>query len=109
MAQQFQIISSVLSDKGRKRDNNEDFALFFEPGDEKTISKSGNLYIVADGVGGEARGEFASRFAAEKVLYEYYSRTQEIPVERLRLGMEMANREIQDFTRETQSDRKSVV
>ena len=50
--------SSALSDVGRKRPHNEDFFL--------RDDKSG-LYIVADGVGGHAKGEVASQEAVEQL------------------------------------------
>jgi protein phosphatase len=91
----FIIQSFSLSDLGRRK-NNEDFAAFFEPSDQAELQKSGCLYIVADGVGGAAKGERASQFAAQKLLYEYYQpeNTDLEPLERLRLIMENANAEI---------------
>ena len=90
--------SASLSDRGRRK-NNEDFAAFFEPADPGELKDSGSLYIVADGVGGAAKGERASQFAAQKVLYEYYQ-PENIdlePLERLRLILERANDEIYDY------------
>jgi len=90
--------SASLSDRGRRK-NNEDFAAFFEPADPGELRDSGSLYIVADGVGGAAKGERASQFAAQKVLYEYYQ-PENIdlePLERLRLILERANDEIYDY------------
>jgi serine/threonine-protein kinase len=57
-----------LSSSGPVRDHNEDFLLFWEPGDFDLLQKSGSIAIVADGVGGEAHGDKASRLAAETAL-----------------------------------------
>jgi len=68
----FRVTSARASDRGRKRAHNEDFLGWFEPSDELTLRTSGRLYVVADGVGGAAYGERASRYAVQKVLYAYY-------------------------------------
>jgi len=65
------IRSASLSDQGRRK-NNEDFAAYFEPTDPAELQNYGCLYIVADGVGGAAKGERASQFTAQKVLFDYY-------------------------------------
>jgi PPM family protein phosphatase len=84
--------SASLSDLGRRK-NNEDFAAYFEPTDPAELQHSGSLYIVADGVGGAAKGERASQFAAQKLLFDYYQpeNADVDPLERIRLIMEHAN------------------
>jgi len=63
--------SEGLSDQGRRK-NNEDFIAYFEPTDPAELKNYGSLYIVADGVGGAAKGERASQYAAQKTLFDYY-------------------------------------
>lgn len=64
--------SAQNTDPGRKRSNNEDWVAGFEPTNPLEIQSSGSLYIVADGVGGASRGERASQYAAERVLYNFF-------------------------------------
>lgn len=63
--------SKGRSDQGRRK-NNEDFIAYFEPTIPAELKNYGCLYIVADGVGGAAKGERASQYAAEKILFDYY-------------------------------------
>jgi protein phosphatase len=92
----FQVQSFSLSDKGH-RPNNEDFVAFFEPSDPQEREVSGCIYIVADGVGGASIGERASKYACEKVLYEYFQHPEIEPGERLKLVIAQVNREIFDY------------
>jgi|GEM_PF-130244 len=93
----YQIRSALLSHPGRKRHNNEDFAVLFEPEDATDLNTSGRIYIVADGVGGAAQGEKASQYAAQKVMYEYYRFPDLEPGERLERFMEQASHDIHSF------------
>jgi serine/threonine protein phosphatase PrpC len=61
------------SDTGQTRRRNEDFAGYYEPSDPHDLAVSGRLYVVADGVGGAAAGEVASRYAVRKVLWDYFA------------------------------------
>jgi serine/threonine protein phosphatase PrpC len=53
------IVSGGVTDLGRVRTNNEDFFRIVEPL---------NLFVLADGMGGEAHGEVASEMAVETVI-----------------------------------------
>jgi len=97
MSETFKVSSSMLSHPGSKRPNNEDFAIFFEPADPLVLQESGAVYIVADGVGGASEGERASRYAAERVLHEYYHHPEEEPGVRLKQAMQQASQEIFDY------------
>jgi serine/threonine protein phosphatase PrpC len=97
MAEVFQISSATLTHPGRKRANNEDYIAYFEPGEMVDLQASGRLYILADGVGGAFKGERASRYAAERVLYEYYHHPEVEPGQRLKEAMRLAGNEIFDY------------
>ena len=96
------LLSIKLSDLGRKRGNNEDYVTLFEPTDPIELQVSGCLYIVADGVGGASKGERASQYAADKVLYEYYQPTNLEPVERLRQAIVRANQDIFNYAQDSE-------
>lgn len=57
-----------LSDTGRVRDHNEDFIGSFIPVTEGDGRTQGWFFAVADGVGGEERGEVASKAAVETLI-----------------------------------------
>ncbi len=57
-----------LSDVGRVRDHNEDFVGSYIPASENEGRTQGWLFAVADGVGGEEKGEVASQSAVESLV-----------------------------------------
>jgi protein phosphatase len=57
-----------LSDHGRLRDNNEDYLGYVIPASPEEARTHGWLFALADGVGGQEKGEVASRGAVETVL-----------------------------------------
>jgi protein phosphatase len=64
-----QIVSGGVTDVGRKRANNEDCYRIVEPI---------NLFVLSDGMGGEAHGEIASALAVETVV-KYCLETENSP------------------------------
>lgn len=65
-----------LSDVGRVRTRNEDFADYHVPQDPQQRQQKGMLFLVADGMGGHQAGDVASRQAVEYVVGQYYGDTQ---------------------------------
>ena len=60
-----------LSDSGRVRDHNEDYLGYVLPATPELARTTGWLFALADGVGGQERGEVASRAAVETLLAEF--------------------------------------
>lgn len=80
----------LLSDIGKVREKNEDFAIHAK------ISKDIEIYIVLDGIGGYNSGEVASRTAGKKVV-EYLKKNiteEKIKKETIREAIIVANKEI---------------
>lgn len=90
---------ALVSDPGCQRKVNEDFALYeAPPPGSAEAARKGALIVVADGLGGHAGGDVASRMAAEIVRHVYYAAAAE-PAEALRQGFIEANRLIWETAR----------
>ena len=61
------------TDVGRARDHNEDYLDAFSPPDPAQRSQKGDLFIVADGMGGHQAGDVASQTAVNVISHEYYA------------------------------------
>ena len=80
-----------LSDPGRQREINEDAFGRYEPSDAADAAR-GWLYVVADGMGGHAAGDVASKLAMGAILHEYYESSDwEDPAQGLHLAIVRAN------------------
>ena len=60
-----------LSDVGRVRDHNEDYSGHALPQSETEGRTQGWMFVLADGVGGEERGEVASQTAVETLIADF--------------------------------------
>jgi PPM family protein phosphatase len=77
---------------------NEDVAAYVLPHPDEWLARSGALALVADGMGGHAAGEVASRLAADIVRAVYYDGAGTVP-EKLSACLEAANRTIYQRSR----------
>jgi protein phosphatase len=66
-----QIEFAQLSDVGKIRDHNEDFMGNAIPAASALERSQGWLFVVADGVGGQQKGEVASRVAVETMVHAF--------------------------------------
>lgn len=69
----YEIVAHLITDRGCVREINEDCGRCVFPGDAETIAKKGQLFVVADGMGGHTAGELASRLAVDEICRSYYS------------------------------------
>jgi protein phosphatase len=60
-----------LSEDGKLRDHNEDYTGHVVPGTAERMRSHGCLFALADGVGGQDRGEVASKAAVESMLEQF--------------------------------------
>ncbi len=67
------ISAAGSSDNGLIREQNEDAIALCEPPDQLQAERLGRLYLLADGAGGHAAGEVASRLAVETIASVYYA------------------------------------
>jgi protein phosphatase len=88
------IIASVQTDVGCVREANEDSGRHVQSSDPQILSSKGTLTIVADGMGGHASGEIASRMAVDLISDFYYRDTANSPGAALKNAIEAASRRI---------------
>ena len=84
------MISTGRTDKGRKRNNNQD-SIFIS---DTPVGPLPNLYIFADGMGGHAAGYFASRYAISVVIDFIRKSTVVNPISLLRRALVYASNEL---------------
>ncbi|HEX4947568.1 MAG TPA: Stp1/IreP family PP2C-type Ser/Thr phosphatase [Blastocatellia bacterium] len=87
----FVINASFRSDIGCHRDVNEDCWLLEQSREESLLKQKGILALVADGMGGHAAGDVASKLAASVIRATYYDSAAP-PAEALEEALHSANR-----------------
>lgn len=90
----------LCSDPGPHRDHNEDFAGAFAPTTPDDVWDRGPVFAVADGMGGHAAGEVASRVAVDALLGSWTSGTPGQPQSALRNAARDANTAVVDASLE---------
>ncbi|MGC9090029.1 MAG: Stp1/IreP family PP2C-type Ser/Thr phosphatase [Caldisericia bacterium] len=91
--------SYEITDKGKIRENNEDY--FIKRDEKSNITKKyGKLFIICDGIGGHAGGEVASKLACEKFLEIYYLEKDKFKKieERIEYTINQVNTEIYEYS-----------
>lgn len=87
---------SCCSEPGEVRPHNEDFVGSFVPTGPPTGWDRGPLFCVADGLGGHAAGEVASRLAVETTIIGWTNGNGDPAPQALRSGVRAANAAILD-------------
>ncbi len=76
-----------MTDMGQKRKVNQDYVYT----SENPVGNLPNLFIVADGMGGHAAGDYASRFTTETVVADISDSHEQNPIRLIRHAYETAN------------------
>ena len=84
----------LRTDVGLVRSENQDFAAYTTPREERGSNPGGRLLIVADGMGGHRGGATASRLATETVKRQYLESETGDPAAALREALTRANARI---------------
>jgi serine/threonine protein phosphatase PrpC len=87
---------ALVSDAGKVREHNEDYAAAYAPTTPDDSWDRGPLWVLADGMGGHAAGEVASRLASETLVREWASGSAGPPAAALRNGVRSANTAVCD-------------
>ena len=82
---------AVKTDRGLRRQNNEDNSAVRVAADAEAYRRHGHLFVVADGMGGHAVGELASKIAVDTLPQDFLRSDHGPPAERLRTAVEQAN------------------
>ena len=92
------ITFGACSDLGRSRTENQDsYGKFPEESDDITSPK-GQLFIVADGMGGQKGGREASTIAVETISQQYFSEPETDIAKSLEQAIQKANAAIYEFS-----------
>ena len=76
-----------MTDIGKRREMNQDYVFT----SETAVGNLPNLFLVADGMGGHAAGEYASRFTVEKLVEKIKESLQTEPVALMKEAVEQVN------------------
>jgi serine/threonine protein phosphatase PrpC len=98
----YEVSAAVVTDVGCRRAVNEDCGRFVRPAGAAALLNKGFLAVVADGMGGHAAGETASRLAVDVVSRAYYEAEDEAG-DALAEAFARANREIFEAARRDES------
>lgn len=85
------IIYAGISDTGKVRSENQDSFGKFPKEDNPTELQKGQMFIVADGMGGHKEGKKASQTAIDLIHRVYYELPEKSIIERLHFAFENAN------------------
>src|SRR5476649_547223 len=96
------VTHAQLSVVGPVREVNEDFVAFWQPNDDGEAQTTGMAWMLADGVGGESRGELASQLAVTAALIAFQKAAPATPVSILQRAMfDAASRAVFDTAQAT--------
>jgi serine/threonine protein phosphatase PrpC len=81
---------------GRQRQQNQDAIGHLVPPDPAVLDELGQVFVLADGVGGLKGGDLASQYALSTIMSSYYDQPEGSPADRLARAIAEANSIIYD-------------
>lgn len=87
---------AALSDVGFRRQNNQDSCVVVLASDRESWQERGHLFVVADGMGGHAVGELASKMAVDTIPHTFDKLRNQHPLTALKMALETANQKINE-------------
>lgn len=91
-----QIQYAAVSDVGFRRQNNQDSCVVQLSPDKQAWLERGHLFVVADGMGGHAVGELASKMAVDIIPLTFDKLRNKHPLSALKVALETANEKIHE-------------
>ncbi len=85
---------AALTDVGFRRSNNQDSMVSVLASSDEQWRRRGHLFIVADGMGGHAAGELASKLAVDTIPLSFQKQRDKPTAEAIRTAVEEANQVI---------------
>ena len=76
---------------GKKRAQNQDAIGHTVPSDPAILAEAGQIFVLADGVGGLSGGDLASQYAVSTIISSYYEQREGSPADRLARAIAEAN------------------
>ncbi len=102
MSALLQLEAAARTDKGITRANNEDAVLSIIPPEPQVMTEKGALFVVADGMGGHAKGDVASEMAVNLIRENYYQQTTSDSANALREALLQAHQAIYERNQQEQ-------
>lgn len=86
-----EVKADMATDPGRHRRQNQDAIGQLVPSDPGVLEQLGQIFVLADGVGGLEGGDLASQYAVSTIISSYYEQEEGAPPERLARAIAEAN------------------